>query len=47
MTEVARQCGQSREDLYRSLNGETRAELESIVGVLDAMGIQLTATPKP
>ena len=47
MSEVARQSGLSRENLYRSLNGETKTELETIVRVLDSLGIQLTATPKP
>jgi probable addiction module antidote protein len=46
MSEVARTAGLSRENLYRSLNGETRTELETIVRVLDAMGVQLTVAPK-
>jgi probable addiction module antidote protein len=46
MTEIAKQAGLSRENLYRSLNGETKTELETIVRVLDAMGVQLTVAPK-
>ena len=46
MTEVARQAGLSRENLYRSLNGETKAEFDTILRVLDTLGIQLSATPK-
>lgn len=46
MTEVARRSGLSRENLYRSLNGETRTELDTIVRVLDSLGIRLTATAK-
>ncbi len=46
MSEIARASGLSRENLYRSLNGETRTELETVVRVLDAMGVQLTVAPK-
>jgi probable addiction module antidote protein len=46
MSEIARQSGLSRENLYRSLNGETKTELETIVRVLDAMGVQLTVATK-
>ena len=46
MTEIARQAGVSRENLYRSLNGETRAEFATIMHVLKALGVQLTASPK-
>lgn len=46
MSDVARNAGLSRENLYRSLNGETKTELETIVRVLDAMGVQLTVSAK-
>jgi len=46
MSEIARYSGLSRENLYRSLNGETKTELETIVRGLDAMGIRLSVTPK-
>src|SRR5688500_10499449 len=46
MAEVARQAGVSRENLYRSLNGETRAEFVTVMRVLKALGVQLTASPK-
>jgi probable addiction module antidote protein len=46
MSEIAKEAGLSRENLYRSLNGETKTELETVIRVLDALGIQLTATPK-
>ena len=46
MSEIARESGLSRENLYRSLNGETKAELDTIVRVLKALGIQLSAVPK-
>jgi probable addiction module antidote protein len=46
MTEIARHAGVSRENLYRSLNGETRAEFATVMNVLKALGVQLTASPK-
>jgi probable addiction module antidote protein len=47
MSDIAREAGLSRENLYRSLDGETRAEFGTIVRVLDALGVRLTAAPKP
>ena len=47
MSEIAREAGLSRENLYRSLDGETKAEFGTIVRVLDALGIRLAAAPKP
>jgi probable addiction module antidote protein len=46
MTNVSREAGLSRESLYRSLNGESKPEFGTIVQVLDAMGVQLTAKVK-
>jgi probable addiction module antidote protein len=46
MAEVAREAGLSRENLYRSLNGETRPEFDTILRVLDALGLKLEAKPK-
>jgi probable addiction module antidote protein len=46
MSDIARESGLSRENLYRSLNGETKTELDTIVRVLNALGIQLSAGPK-
>jgi probable addiction module antidote protein len=46
MSTVAREAGLSRENLYRSLNGETKPELDTIVRVLSALGVQLSAKPK-
>jgi len=36
----------SRENLYRSLNGETKPEFDTIMRVLTALGVQLEAKPK-
>ncbi len=46
MTEVARQAGMSRENLYRSLSGDTHPEFGTIVRVIDALGVRLSAKPK-
>jgi probable addiction module antidote protein len=46
MAKIAKKTGLSRENLYRSLNGETKVELETIVRTLSALGIELTAKPK-
>ncbi|MCC6889134.1 MAG: putative addiction module antidote protein [Hyphomicrobiales bacterium] len=46
MSDIARASGLSRENLYRSLNGETKAELDTIVRVLNALGLRLSAIPK-
>ena len=44
MSEIAREAGLSRENLYRSLNGETKTELDTVMRVLDALGVRLTAS---
>jgi len=46
MTSVAREAGLSRENLYRALSADAKPEFSTIVKVLDALGIQLTAKPK-
>lgn len=46
MTEIARQTGLSRENLYRALNGDTKAEFDTILRVLTALGVKLTAKSK-
>lgn len=46
MSDIARESGLSRENLYRSLNGETKTELDTIIRVLNTLGIQLSAVPK-
>lgn len=45
MTQVARDAGVSRENLYRSLNGDTHPEFETIQRVLTALGVKLQAEP--
>lgn len=46
MGTVAEQTGLSRENLYRSLNGDTKPEFETIRKVLGALGVQLVAKPR-
>jgi probable addiction module antidote protein len=46
MSTIAKKAGLSRENLYRSLNGETKTEFDTIVRVLDVMGVQLTVATK-
>ena len=45
MSAVAREAGLSRENLYRSLSGATNTKLETVVRVLRALGVKLTAEP--
>jgi probable addiction module antidote protein len=45
MTEVARQAGVSRESLYRALSRHGNPELSTMMGVLKACGVRLTAAP--
>ncbi|MPZ58732.1 MAG: putative addiction module antidote protein [Rhizobiales bacterium] len=46
MTDVARDAGLSRENLYRSLSGDTKPEFDTVVRVLAALGVQLAAKTK-
>lgn len=46
MTSVAKEAGVSRENLYRALDGDTKPEFGTIVKVLRALNIQLSARPK-
>ena len=46
MTSVAQAAGLNREHLYRALSAGGHPELETIVKVLSALGVQLAAKPK-
>ena len=46
MSEVAREAGVSRENLYRALSGDTKPEFDTIRRVLDALGVRLEVKPK-
>jgi probable addiction module antidote protein len=45
MTEIARGAGMSREHLYRALKDTGNPELATVVRVLKALGLRLTAQP--
>jgi len=47
MTELAKKAGFSRESLYRALRGEINPGFETIVRVLTAMDIRLSAKRRP
>ena len=44
MTEVARESGLSRESLYKALSGERSPNFDTILKVIEALGIRLHAT---
>jgi probable addiction module antidote protein len=46
MSEMSRKTNRSREALYRSLDGTTKAEFVGIVRVLDVLGVRLVAKAK-
>jgi probable addiction module antidote protein len=43
MTQVARDTGLTRASLYKALNGDAKPEFGTILRVLDALGVKLTA----
>ncbi len=45
MTKVARDAGLSRESLYKALSGERSPEFDTVLKVLDALGLKLHAEP--
>lgn len=47
MTKVARDTGLSRESLYKALSGERSPEFDTVLKVLDALGLKLHAEPAP
>jgi probable addiction module antidote protein len=46
MSEISRKTNRSREALYRSFDGNTKAEFVGIVRVLDVLGVRLVAKVK-
>jgi probable addiction module antidote protein len=46
MSDVAREAGLSRENLYRALSADGRPEFATVMKVLGTLGIQLVAKPK-
>jgi probable addiction module antidote protein len=47
MTEVAREAGVTREALYKSLSDEGDPRLTTLLGVIRALGVTLSAEIKP
>ncbi len=45
MSQVARDAGLSRESLYKALSGERTPSFDTILKVVNALGIKLHATP--
>ena len=45
MTQVARDAGLSRESLYKALSGERTPTFDTILRVVQALGIELHAAP--
>jgi probable addiction module antidote protein len=45
MTQIARDTGLSRESLYKALSGERTPGFDTILKVLQALGIELHAAP--
>lgn len=45
MAQIARETGLSRESLYRALSAEGNPELGTVLKVLKALGVRLSAVP--
>jgi len=45
MSEVAREAGMSRESLYRALSADGNPEFATVLRVVRALGLRLSATP--
>ena len=46
MTQVAREAGLSRESLYKALSGDRSPSFDTILKVVSALGLQLSASIK-
>ena len=46
MTQVAREAGLSRESLYKALSGDRSPGFDTILKVISALGLQLSASVK-
>lgn len=47
MTELARETGLSREQLYRSFSEKGNPTLKTMLSVMRALGVDMTARPHP
>jgi probable addiction module antidote protein len=46
MTSIASETGLTRESLYKSFNGTSMPEFETVRSVLDSLGMKLVVEPK-
>ena len=46
MTQIAREAGLSRESLYKALSGDRSPSFDTILKVISALGLQLSASVK-
>jgi probable addiction module antidote protein len=46
MTQIARETGLSRESLYKALSGERSPSFDTVLKVISALGLKLSATAK-
>lgn len=46
MTQIARESGLSRESLYKALSGDRSPSFDTILKVISALGLQLSASVK-
>lgn len=46
MSDVAREAGLSRENLYRALSADGRPEFATVMKVLGTLGVQLVVKPR-
>jgi len=47
MTELSRETGLSREQLYRSFSEHGNPTLKTLLAVMNALGIEMTVRPQP
>ncbi len=45
MAQIAQETGRSRESLYRALSQQGNPQLDTLVGVLKALGLRLSVKP--
>ncbi len=45
MTRISRETGLSRESLYRALSADGNPEFATVLRIMEAMGLRLTAEP--
>jgi probable addiction module antidote protein len=46
MSEIAKKSGLGQQALYRALSEDGNPTLETLLGILDALGLQLTVQPR-